>query len=158
MISRSAAAQVLTNACVSYWIHYNYSVFHQLGLVSRGNLRADIVALNTKRKIVICEVKSCIADFRQDHKWENYLQFCNQLYFVFDNATYGKHATEIKGEIGDSGALVLDPVTGYLKNVKRATTYSMDETININLLMRMAWRSGTSRRTTRRVKYFLNLG
>jgi hypothetical protein len=46
--------------------------------------RADIVALSPEGTLTIVEVKSCLADFRADGKWEDYLEFCDRFYFAVD--------------------------------------------------------------------------
>lgn len=44
--------------------------------------RADIVALGLKGEIIIIEIKSSLADFRADSKWEDYLAFCDRFFFA----------------------------------------------------------------------------
>lgn len=44
--------------------------------------RADIAALGRKGEITIVEIKSGIADFRADNKWENYSGYCDRIYFA----------------------------------------------------------------------------
>jgi hypothetical protein len=44
--------------------------------------RADIMALGRRGDIVICEVKSGIADYRVDRKWPEYAPFCDAFYFA----------------------------------------------------------------------------
>lgn len=44
--------------------------------------RADIVGLADNGAIVIVEVKSSVADFKADGKWEEYREFCDALYFA----------------------------------------------------------------------------
>lgn len=46
--------------------------------------RADLVALSPDGTVTIIEVKSCLADFRADGKWEDYLEFCDRFYFAVD--------------------------------------------------------------------------
>lgn len=46
--------------------------------------RADLVALSPDGMFTIIEVKSCLADFRADDKWEDYLEFCDCFYFAVD--------------------------------------------------------------------------
>lgn len=48
----------------------------------RSGRRADIVALGRDGTIHIVEIKSSIADFRADHKWRDYRQHCDRLYFA----------------------------------------------------------------------------
>lgn len=44
--------------------------------------RADILGLSDKGEVTIIEVKSCPADFKTDHKWQEYLEFCDRFYFA----------------------------------------------------------------------------
>lgn len=46
--------------------------------------RADIFGLSESGEITIVEVKSCPADFLSDHKWQDYLEFCDRFYFAVD--------------------------------------------------------------------------
>ena len=51
--------------------------------VTLGNgRRADLVAVTSGGEIWIVEIKSCIDDFRADHKWPEYRAFCDRLYFA----------------------------------------------------------------------------
>ena len=49
-----------------------------------NNRRVDIVGLNKKGKLLIIEVKSGLADFRSDQKWQEYLPYCSEFYFAVD--------------------------------------------------------------------------
>ncbi len=44
--------------------------------------RVDVMALDDKGRIAVVEVKSSLADFRADQKWEGYLDFCDLFYFA----------------------------------------------------------------------------
>jgi hypothetical protein len=44
--------------------------------------RADIVALDGGGEIWIVEIKSSIADFRADQKWQDYRLHCDRLFFA----------------------------------------------------------------------------
>ena len=58
------------------------AVFFEIGVVSGGKLRADVLALAMNGHVVIVEVKSSVADFRTDKKMEGYLPYCNQFYLA----------------------------------------------------------------------------
>ena len=45
--------------------------------------RADLVALDARGEVWIVEIKSSLADFRADQKWEDYRQHCDRLFFAF---------------------------------------------------------------------------
>lgn len=44
--------------------------------------RADLVAIDAASVIHIIEIKSSVADFRADHKWELYRDYCDHLSFA----------------------------------------------------------------------------
>lgn len=48
----------------------------------RSGRRADVMALGAQGEVVIVEIKSCAQDFRTDHKWRDYAEFCDRFYFA----------------------------------------------------------------------------
>ena len=44
--------------------------------------RADLVALEAGGEIWIVEIKSSVADFRADQKWQDYRAHCDRLFFA----------------------------------------------------------------------------
>ena len=60
---------------------HGFSVVAELGLPS--SRRADLVALDSGGEIWIVEIKSSIADFRADQKWQDYRAHCDRLFFAF---------------------------------------------------------------------------
>ena len=48
----------------------------------RSGRRADLVALGGDGSIHIVEIKSSVADFRADSKWQDYRAHCDRLYFA----------------------------------------------------------------------------
>jgi hypothetical protein len=46
--------------------------------------RADVIGYNGDGHIIIIEVKVSRADFQQDEKWETYLDYCNEFYFLLN--------------------------------------------------------------------------
>ncbi len=44
--------------------------------------RLDVLALGPKGEFWCVEVKSSRADFQSDHKWHEYLEWCDRLYFA----------------------------------------------------------------------------
>ncbi|MBA5778768.1 MmcB family DNA repair protein [Stappia sp. F7233] len=63
-------------------------LLRQMGFASVGELtlasgrRADLAALGPKGDLWIIEVKSSLADFRSDHKWPDYRDFCDRFFFA----------------------------------------------------------------------------
>lgn len=44
--------------------------------------RADVIGLNGSGEIWIVEIKSSLEDFRADHKWPEYRDYCDRLFFA----------------------------------------------------------------------------
>jgi len=59
---------------------FGNSVVTELSL-SSGH-RADIAALSRTGEIWIVEIKSCLADFRADDKWDAYRNHCDRFFFA----------------------------------------------------------------------------
>jgi len=57
-----------------------HSVVTELSLAN--GRRADVVALSGGGDVVIVEIKSCLLDYQTDGKWQDYLDFCDRLYFA----------------------------------------------------------------------------
>jgi len=47
--------------------------------------RADVLGQDGKGRFLIVEIKSGIADFRTDAKWQDYRNHCDRLYFAVSN-------------------------------------------------------------------------
>jgi len=59
---------------------HGFSVVNELPLPS--GRRADLVALDSAGEIWIVEIKSSVADFRADQKWQDYRAHCDRLFFA----------------------------------------------------------------------------
>jgi hypothetical protein len=70
--------------------------------------RADLVALGDGGEIWIVEIKSCIADFRTDRKWQEYRLYCDRLLFAV--------APDFPAPIlpSDAGVMIADAYGGTL--------------------------------------------
>ena len=44
--------------------------------------RVDVIGVDRTGLITIVEVKASVADFKGDHKWREYLDFCDAFYFA----------------------------------------------------------------------------
>ena len=74
------------------------SVVTELSLAN--GRRADVVALSGSGGITIVEIKSCLLDYQTDGKWQDYLEFCDRLYFAV-NADFPREV------IPDQAGLIL---------------------------------------------------
>ena len=73
------AAQLQRGVCRAFRA-LGHSVVTELPLAN--GRRADVVALSGAGDVHIVEIKSCLIDYRTDHKWHDYLAFCDRLYFA----------------------------------------------------------------------------
>ncbi|HXG77720.1 MAG TPA: MmcB family DNA repair protein [Methyloceanibacter sp.] len=73
------AAELQRGVCRAFRAR-GHSVVTELSLAN--GRRADVVALSPAGGIAIVEIKSCLLDYRTDGKWQDYLEFCDRLYFA----------------------------------------------------------------------------
>ncbi|HXF53264.1 MAG TPA: MmcB family DNA repair protein [Hyphomicrobiaceae bacterium] len=99
-----------------------------LGFVTVGELslpngrRADVVGLSAKGDIWIVEIKSCVADFRADHKWREYADYCDRLLFAVDPSFPNELIPQEVGLIvadRHGGAILRDTVGHRLASARR---------------------------------------
>jgi hypothetical protein len=92
--------------------------------------RADIVGICRKSRVLIVEVKSCVADFRTDHKWTDYREHCDLLYFAVD----GRMPLEMMP--ADAGLIVADAYGGCV--IREATEHRLAPATRKEMLNRFA--------------------
>ena len=97
---QSQTALAIARGTARYLHALGYCVLSELSLPS--GRRADLVGLGGDGEIVIVEIKSSIADFRGDQKWNEYRQHCDRLFF----ATIADVPSEIFP--ADAGLIVAD--------------------------------------------------
>ena len=154
---RKTITSGLTLAATSYFLKRGFSCFVELGVAAFGRFRADVICLNLRGEVVLVEVKSCPQDYRTDHKWPMYRQYANKAYFCMTEQTFEKlEPTERENWRRENfGVLVLDSKTGYLKVAINCRRQPMQKEMKKQLIFRMAWRNGISKRTNRRQRVFL---
>ena len=98
---QSATAMKIARGAARLLHAYGRCVVSELPLPS--GRRADLVALDPSGEIWIVEIKSSIADFRTDQKWQDYRAHCDRLFFAT--------TVEVPCEIfpPDTGLIVADP-------------------------------------------------
>jgi hypothetical protein len=109
-------------------------LLHALGLTAIVELplasgrRADLIALGDSGEFWIIEVKSCIADFRTDRKWQEYRLYCDRLLFAV--------APDFPATIlpADAGLIVADSYGGTL--VREAPLHALTAARRKALLVR----------------------
>jgi hypothetical protein len=79
-LSRPETTGQVTRGAARLLLDMGFAPLLEVGLPN--GRRADIMALSPKGRIVICEVKSGLEDYRADRKWGEYLPFCDAFYFA----------------------------------------------------------------------------
>lgn len=147
---RSRTSKVLL-ACIYYFSHKLYSCYSELGIERWGRHRMDLICMNHKRHLVGVEIKQSIQDFRNDNKYTAYLPYCHKMYFAFPVDLYEQHKDEINQLPKDIGIMVLREY-GYIQVVRNSKERDIPN-INVkDIITRMAWRGGISKRITKRYK------
>ncbi len=77
---QSPSAAAVQRGCTRLFGTMNFAPVTELTLAS--GRRADMMALGAKGDIVIIEIKSSVADYMADHKWEDYLDYCDRFFFA----------------------------------------------------------------------------
>jgi len=145
-LSRNQVAPSLVKQVTAVFAKEVASVHFEVGVAPRGRLRADIVALNMKRHIVICEVKSCWADFSTDNKWKRYLEYSNQFYFVITDALWESHGEKLKEQLKGSGAgIMVCSLRSGVRRVVSASKRRVPPLYKLWLITKLAWIGGQSR-------------
>ena len=120
-----------------YWTKKRWAVHAEVGLCKGGRLRADLVAISMGSQIAIIEVKSSVADFKNDKKVLGYAAYCDTLYFAMSSEVYQKVKHLVPSSIG------VFVVTTHLKVriCKRARRNGVQPETRLNVVTRMAYRS-----------------
>ena len=97
---QSETALAIARGAARLLHRHGFCVVSELPLPS--GRRADLVALDAAGEVWIVEIKSSIADFRADQKWQDYRAHCDRLFFAT--------SLEVPCEIfpADTGLIVAD--------------------------------------------------
>jgi hypothetical protein len=97
---QSQTALAIARGTSRLLVSLGFSCVAELPLAS--GRRADLVGLDSGGEIWIVEIKSSVADFRADQKWQDYRMHCDRLFFAT--------AMEVPCEIfpPDTGLIVAD--------------------------------------------------
>jgi len=144
----------LREALTYYFVKKLFAVHHEFGIERWGKRRLDMLCMDFRTNLVGVEVKSCLADYRSDKKWRNYLPYVHRMYFCFPQSVMESRVfPSIKEELKSEGVgiLTLAP-SGKITCALKCKVREVDEERRLKLLIKMAWRGGESRRTVKRVK------
>ena len=73
-------AQALARGAARLFWQLGYSAMPEF--ILPDGRRADLFCVGRKGEIAIIEVKSGVADFRADNKFEDYAEYCDTFYFA----------------------------------------------------------------------------
>ena len=99
-LSKLMPGQLLARGVCRHLLSYDFVSVDEL--VPSSGRRVDVMALGPKGEIWIVECKSSRADFQSDHKWQDYLQWCDRYFWAVDQ--------EFPSEIlpDDTGLIIAD--------------------------------------------------
>ena len=80
MAARPEITWQVTRGVSRLFTELNWS--HVTEMPLRSGRRVDVMALDPAGGIVVVEVKSDMADFLADRKWQEYLDFCDRFFFA----------------------------------------------------------------------------
>ena len=81
-LSQLMPGQLLARGVCRHLLSYDFVSVEEL--VPHPGRRVDVMALGPKGEIWIVECKSSRADFQSDHKWQDYLQWCDRYFWAVD--------------------------------------------------------------------------
>jgi hypothetical protein len=81
---QSETALAVARGTVRLLLAHGFTCVSELPLAS--GRRADLVGLDAAGEIWIVEIKSSVADFRADQKWQDYRLHCDRLFFATTQA------------------------------------------------------------------------
>lgn len=116
----TSIADAITKGTLTLLHAHGWAALREVSLAN--NRRVDIMAINHKGEILVVEVKSGLADFASDAKWEEYLDFCDYFYFAVDENFAIEALPECVGKIvadGFGGAFVQDSELDKLPPARR---------------------------------------
>lgn len=74
--------QLLARGVCRHLLSYDYVSL--LEFIPKTGRRVDVIGLGPKGEIWIVECKSSVADFQSDHKWQDYLEWCDRYFWAVD--------------------------------------------------------------------------
>ncbi len=77
---QSATAAAVQRGAGRMLLNAGFASISELSLAN--GRRADLIAVNAKGEIWIIEIKSSPADYLSDHKWREYMAYCDRFYFA----------------------------------------------------------------------------
>lgn len=124
----TSTADITKGAC-RLLVDMGYAPLTEVSLTN--NRRVDIVGLSKKGALVVVEVKSGLADYRSDKKWQEYLPYSEEFYFAVDQEFPLQVLEEDSCLPSETGIIVADrygaeiirPAARRKVNAQRAKTF-----------------------------------
>ncbi len=76
----SCDAKAVAQGVARMFLRHDILVLSEVSL--RNRRRADLMGVDGKGKITIVEIKVSRADLLGDHKWQDYLEYCDQFFWA----------------------------------------------------------------------------
>ena len=80
MLTDLQPGQVLARGVSRHLVDLGFAALEEF-VPARG-LRVDVMALGPKGELWVVECKSSLADYRGDHKWTGYLEWCDRMFWA----------------------------------------------------------------------------
>ena len=155
-MSRADITAALYKALTFYYAKKTCSVHKEVGVVPWGRRRVDALAIDFPGNFYGIEIKSCLADYRQDGgKWRDYLPHINRLYFLFPpSVTKSRCYPEIRAELKAEGVgiLVLSETTGKISCSQKAKFRPLAITAKYRMYRKLAWLAGEAKHNISRTQ------
>jgi hypothetical protein len=119
-VTRPETTASVTRGAAKLLVDLGYAPLAEVRLPN--GRRADLMALGPKGEILIVEVKSGPEDYLADHKWGDYLPYCDLFFFAVAPEFPMELLPEEPGLIvadGFGGAVVRDPPQAPLAGARR---------------------------------------
>lgn len=154
-MSRTNITAALYTALTYYYAKQTCSVHKEVGVVPWGRSRLDALVIDYPGNFMGVEIKSCLADFRADKKWRDYLPHVNKLYFLFaPSITKSRCYPEIREELKAEGVgiLILSETTGRISCSQKAKFRQVSILAKHRMYRKLAWLAGDARHTIKRTQ------
>nr|DAF93680.1 MAG TPA: DNA repair protein [Myoviridae sp. ctshb19] len=154
-MSRSDITSALMQALTFYYAKKTCSVHKEVGVVPWGRSRLDALVIDYPGNFMGVEIKSCLADYRADKKWRDYLPHTNKLYFLFaPSITKSRCYPEIREELRAEGVgiLVLSETTGLITCSQKAKYRQVAVTAKYRMFRKLAWLAGEAKHNIKRTQ------
>jgi hypothetical protein len=152
---RHKVTAALREASTTYLAKRGYSVHPEVGLVSRGRLKADLWAFTTSLTTCLIEIKSCWQDYATDKKWNNYSAYAHKKYMCISHMLHTQHP-ELASALRDQGwGLLVLGADGRITCKVNAKHRECAMDFIKPIVIKLAYRNGKTRHTTRRRKILL---